>query len=102
MVKGSARCHRCEAEIPPVDRVGRRDACLKCGSDLHCCLNCCFRDPAYHNECRETQAERQVDKGAGNFCEYFSLPSGPQGQARSTGTPDARAQLDALFAKKGG
>ena len=38
---------------------------------MHCCRNCRFYDPAYHNQCREPQAERQVDKERGNFCEYF-------------------------------
>jgi len=79
--------------------VGRRDACLQCGADLHCCLNCSFYEPTYHNKCREPQAERQVEKEAGNFCENFSFHAGG---TRSSASPQdaARARLDALFPKK--
>jgi hypothetical protein len=89
-------CHRCGREIGAVERVGRRDTCLGCGSDLHCCRNCTFYDPAFHNQCRETQAERQVDKEQGNFCEYFSVADR---SAKSAAQPEsARAALDRLFA----
>jgi len=92
-------CHHCGHAVTTIERVGRRDLCLQCGYDLHCCLNCTFYDPACHNQCRETQAERQVDKQAGNFCEYFSFHLGPRGAATPK-TTDARARLDALFGKK--
>ena len=90
-------CHRCGHDIGRVERVGRRDACLHCGTDLHCCLNCAFYDRASHNQCREPQAERQVDKEAGNFCDYFSFRTGGRAGAPRT---DARSKLDALFAKR--
>lgn len=92
-------CHRCGHDIGNLERVGRRDACLHCHSDLHCCLNCGFYDPAYHNHCREPQAERQVDKQVGNFCDYFSFRIGPPG-ANPAGTDTARTRLDTLFRKK--
>jgi hypothetical protein len=90
-------CHRCGRAIETVERVGRRDTCLHCHSDLHCCLNCGFYDPALHNQCREPHAERQVDKHAGNFCDYFSFRAG--GRGTPAGPGDARARLDALFRK---
>ena len=80
--------------------VGRRDTCPACGADVHCCLNCAHHDVAYHNECRETQAERQVDKERGNFCDFFRLAAtSPAPMKRSTRNP--RADLDALFRKRG-
>ena len=91
-------CHRCGHDIGKMERVGRRDACLHCHSDLHCCLNCAFYDPAYHNHCREPQAELQVDKQAGNFCDYFSFRVGRPG-TKPAGTDTARSRLDALFRK---
>jgi hypothetical protein len=91
----SRACYRCGREIGAVERVGRRDRCLGCDADLHCCRNCAFHDPALHNECREPQAERQVDKECGNFCDYFSFAERAQGTA--TGD-DARARLAKLFA----
>jgi hypothetical protein len=92
-------CHHCKRDIGSLERVGRRDTCLHCGWDLHCCLNCTFYDRAYNNQCREPQAERQVDKEVGNFCEYFSFRLG----AASTGNEaagDARKRLDSMFSKK--
>jgi hypothetical protein len=87
-------CHRCGRDIGAVERVGRRDACLGCGADLHCCRNCRFYDPHLHNQCCEPQAERQVDKECGNFCDYFSYrEAAAAAPARST-----RAALDELFA----
>lgn len=91
-------CHRCGTDIGTVERVGRRDACLRCGSDLHCCRNCEHYAPAAHNQCREPQSERQVEKESGNFCDYFRFRRGALvAQAPASG---ARAQLDAMFRKK--
>jgi len=88
-------CHHCGHDIGTVERIGRRDACLQCGSDLHCCLNCVFYEKTLHNQCREPQAERQVDKQVGNFCDYFSFRGGHPDKAVP---PDnTRARLAALF-----
>ncbi|MBF0190432.1 MAG: hypothetical protein HQL99_04700 [Magnetococcales bacterium] len=42
------------------------------------CLNCRFHDTGSYNECRESVAERIVDKDRSNFCDFFkpkgSLP----------------------------
>lgn len=92
-------CHRCGADLGVVERVGRRDACLQCGADLHCCLNCAFYDATYNNHCRESQAERQVDKQVGNFCDFFAFRHGAATAGHSP-TATARAGLDSLFKKK--
>ncbi len=92
-------CHRCGHDVGAVTRVGRRDTCLHCGTDLHCCLSCMFHDPVYHNQCREPQAELQVDKQVGNFCEHFSFRLGRPHTADAA-KDSARARLDALFGKK--
>lgn len=91
-------CHHCGHDIGPAERIGRRDACLHCRADLHCCLNCTFYEPNANNQCREPQSERQVDKAVGNFCDYFGFRIGRS--AKVKGTDAARARLDALFAKK--
>jgi hypothetical protein len=96
---GSRSCHRCGAEVGRAERVGRRDACLQCGADLHCCRNCRFYAPGHHNDCLETQTEPQVDKIAGNFCDYFAFRLGPAGSGSSPGG-DTHAKLDELFAKR--
>jgi len=88
-------CHQCGHDIGPMERVGRRDACLRCGADLHCCLNCSFFAPTAHNQCREPQAERQVDKTVGNFCDFFAFRVGKA--VPGAGSEDARQRLEALF-----
>jgi hypothetical protein len=93
-------CHRCGRDIGALERVGRRDTCLHCGSDLHCCLNCGFYDTACHNQCREPEAERQVDKQAGNFCDYFSFRRGAATAPQMSAQQRAKSQLDALFGKR--
>lgn len=93
-------CYRCGARVGTAERIGRRDACLQCGSDLHCCRNCAFHDRAYNNACRETQAERQVDKEAGNFCEYFAFRTAVAPAAGAGARPDPKARLEALFQKR--
>jgi hypothetical protein len=92
-------CYRCGTPVASVERIGRRDVCLRCGSDLHCCRNCSFYDAAYHNQCREPQAERQVDKEAGNFCEFFAFRTGARASGLSRADAVAKARLEALFRK---
>jgi uncharacterized Zn finger protein len=91
-------CFQCGSAIEIVERVGFRDVCAKCERPLHACLNCGFYDPAYSNQCRETQAPRVVAKDRANFCEYFVPTTKPR---KSSAEPsDARTKLDALFKKK--
>jgi len=82
-----------------VERVGFRDECEGCGRALHVCRNCGFYDTSYNNACRETQAERVVDKERFNFCEYFAPGSG-KGGAPAQGKSSAQAKLGELFKKK--
>ncbi|MGH9452486.1 MAG: hypothetical protein ACRD2O_00775 [Terriglobia bacterium] len=85
--------------MSPGTRLGTREACPRCGSDLHCCRNCRFFDPGKNNQCSEPQAEWVRDKEAANYCDYFeaasqSLVSG----ARRPGTAgDIRKKFDSLF-----
>jgi predicted nucleic acid-binding Zn-ribbon protein len=94
------RCYRCGHDQGVIERVGRRDTCLACGTDLHCCRNCEFHDPSFHNQCRESQAERQVDKDRSNFCDYFQFRHDAASGKTSAPAGSARASLDALFRKR--
>ncbi|MEO5331690.1 MAG: hypothetical protein H7839_06670 [Magnetococcus sp. YQC-5] len=55
----------------PANGFGRSDVCVGCSKDTRVCLNCRFHDPGSYNECRETVAERIVDKERANFCDHF-------------------------------
>ena len=102
-------CWKCgHREIETIERIGFRDALSRnaTGRSTYAAI-ARFYDPAYNNQCRETMAERVVDKERSNFCEYFAPAAGLAGaaasmpaQARPSPERDARAQLDALFKKK--
>lgn len=80
------------------DFVGRRDSCAHCISDIHVCYNCKHYDPIVYNECREPQADRVVEKGKANFCDYFVLAGGNRKRS-SESKEDSLKKLDDLFKK---
>jgi hypothetical protein len=92
-------CFHCGRELEAKERVGFRERCPACDRPVHACLNCDFYDREYNNQCRETQAERVVDKDRANFCDFFTPCQ--RGGANPAATPsEARGKLDALFKKK--
>lgn len=64
-------CQICGQRITLGDRVGRGEACPKCGADLKACRQCRFYAPNLSNSCREPKAERVVDKEKANFCDFY-------------------------------
>jgi len=93
------RCFACgEAiDLASGERVGFRDSCPTCRTDLHVCRNCLHFDPTAYNECRESNAERVADRERANRCDYFSpgraLASGDLSEERE----QARDALESLF-----
>jgi hypothetical protein len=90
-------CHHCKASLTaaaPTEtiRIGFRDCCDRCGSDLHVCLNCHFYDDGAHHECRETSAEWVRNKERSNVCEYFR----PLSSAASDLSSEKAKAIDAL------
>ena len=93
------QCHACGDEIAlGPERVGFRDECQRCGADLHACCNCAYHDPTSYNECRESSAERVLEKERANRCEYFAPDRGAAGEGATT-RAGARADLEKLFRK---
>ena len=92
-IKG--KCWNCGTEILPLE-FGRRDSCGHCGGDTRVCKNCKHYDVRYHNECRETQADRVVEKEKANFCDYFT----PGSSGGTNLKNEARTAAEALFKKK--
>jgi hypothetical protein len=90
-------CWKCgqSVELPAGGRVGQRDSCPQCDSDLHSCRNCRFYDPGKHNQCSEPQAEWVRDKEAANYCDYFA-PRLASSRA-SSAAEDVRRKFDSLF-----
>jgi len=91
-------CWSCGKEIE-LNQFHRQDSCLSCGRDTHVCKNCDHYDRAYNNECRESSADRVVEKERSNFCDYFRPSNRAGGSAKSQA--DLKAAADALFKKKG-
>lgn len=91
-------CWSCGSNLTALD-YGRADSCRKCGRDTKVCRNCEFYDRAYNNECRESQADRIVEKERSNFCDYFR-PVSRTGAALSSSRDAAKAAAEALFRKK--
>jgi len=95
-------CFHCKRDISIASlgasgKVGFRDNCPACSSDLHACLNCDFYDEGAFHECRESSAEWVKRKDAANVCEYF------RPRASSKPSPGSKEQnlsaLDELFKK---
>lgn len=74
----SPTCFQCNSSLAEYvgTTVGRNSECSHCSADVRVCHNCRHYDPSAYNECNESQAERIVEKGRANFCDYFSLGSG--------------------------
>lgn len=92
-----ARCWKCGNNLDP-NQFGRQESCPQCGMDTKVCKNCGFYDTAYNNHCRESQADRVVEKEKANFCDYF-IPSG-RGGTPGKSAQDLKAAAEALFKKK--
>ncbi len=81
-------CWNCGRALGAGD-YGRGESCPACDADARCCRNCGHHSPSVNNECRETQADRVVEKARANFCEFFQ----PTAKLRKAGQtrPPARA-----------
>ncbi len=89
-------CFKCQKPNPVLDKVGRKDECFSCLSDLHSCQNCHFYDAKVYNSCSETAADVVKEKDRSNFCDFYKPRSG-------AGAVDEKAKLknlaESLFKK---
>ncbi len=85
-------CFKClkELSLDSSVKLSRTETCPSCLSDLHCCKMCLHWDKNSYNECRESMAERQVDKEKANFCDYFKIQTG----AKNDPEAERRKQLE--------
>ena len=93
----SYTCFKCNSAVSVTtnQQVGFKESCQSCMSDLHACRNCIFYDISSYNGCRETSAERVVDKEKANYCDYFKFSEGSD--SSKSAQEDPRKKLDDLF-----
>ena len=72
-------CFKCQTKLEVPEPISRKEECVQCRSDVRVCKNCQFYDPKVYNECRETQADRILEKERANLCDFFKSNS-VQGQ----------------------
>lgn len=94
-------CYHCKKEVTVERKITRTDTCPHCNSNLRCCMNCSLYDAAVYNACRESQADRCVEKDRANFCVYFNFSeSGSKVSERPVPANRRENPLNALFKKK--
>ena len=94
-------CFQCHEILSFPDRVGLREECNSCGSDVHCCKNCLHYDPKFYNSCKESQAEKVAEKERANRCDHFALLDRGSGAgalaSHQAQKEKLKAQAEALF-----
>jgi len=96
-------CFNCRREVKVSNRVGIRDVCSICNSDIHVCLNCRFYDRHSYNECREPQSEWVKEKDRANTCDYFAFADARDQNQKNKADEAAAAKekLNEIFKKLG-
>jgi len=65
-------CHKCKNKLDlPNKKVGFKEVCQYCSSDLHVCKNCKFYCVGKPNDCSVLNTEFVEDKEKFNYCEEF-------------------------------
>ena len=95
-IKNTIECHSCKKglNLEASGRVMRSDECPHCYANIHCCKMCDFYDKSAYNDCRESNADRILEKEMANFCDYFILCSaGKSGDNKKDDLLDAANSL---------
>jgi len=91
------QCHQC-GEIwdgSPGTQPGRNETCVKCGADLHSCLNCRLFDQRSFG-CTSRTTEAIKDRERRNYCEEFDF-GGKPGSGGSSPKSDMESKWGNLF-----
>ena len=90
------KCFSCQKlfEIDHNQAIARSEECPYCYSSVRSCRMCEFYDVKAYNECRESSADRLVDKEKSNFCDYYKLNTN---QDKEQIKDDALSAANALF-----
>lgn len=91
-------CYKCKQplELVGLDNISRSEECPHCYANVRCCMMCVFYDVSAYNECRETSADRHLDKEKANFCGHYKLDQSAKYESEKN---NALATANALFKK---
>lgn len=99
-------CWKCLKSIEK-DKIGFRDVCQHCGSDLHTCTDCRYYAPGKPNDCLVPGTDFVRDRETANFCEEFKPrteskpPSSSEKSRRILGEPEKKKTFQDLFPDEG-
>lgn len=93
-------CFSCKKNIDIDSKPGFREECIHCGHDLHSCVQCAHYDPKIYNECKETSADRILEKERANYCEFYLLKNNSSEASATNKKDDLLSAAEALFKKK--
>jgi len=93
------QCRSCQKELELPDKISFREECLHCGEDIHSCLYCKYYDTTSYNDCKESSADRVVDKERNNYCDYFQLAKTVESGQGLSEEKLAKKKLEGLFNK---
>lgn len=95
----NTNCFKCGNNLELGTVVSREEECPDCGSDARVCLNCIHYDKSSYNDCKESNAERIVEKDRRNFCDYFKAGANNLISTNNESKADLLKNLDDLFKK---
>jgi hypothetical protein len=90
-----ARCARCGNLLTAPIAFDSR--CTRCGTDLHCCVQCASFDAGSRFECMQPVPARISPKDGRNACALFAGRVTVERETGSSRPPDARKAFDDLF-----
>lgn len=82
--KETVNCYSCSKDtgLEGGAKILKSEECPYCYASIHCCRMCRFYDDKVYNNCKESQAERILEKEKANYCEYFVLVGGKSEQEK--------------------
>ena len=95
------KCARCGNELTAAVAWSASGQCVKCGSDLHSCVQCANFDTSAAFECHKPIAVRVSPKDARNQCTDFEPRTTVERETKSASSPSspssAKKAFDDLF-----
>ncbi|MCX5781309.1 MAG: hypothetical protein NT145_01185 [Elusimicrobia bacterium] len=93
-------CHKCKAEWKGITQPGTKETCVKCGEDLHICLNCRLYDNHKPYQCMETDIDPVKNKERYNFCEHFQFKNTSIPESSKPNPAGSKNAFNNLFKKQ--